>query len=70
MSDLMIPQIRKKQKNVIDKQIYASSFLRTKYLMSKQKSYLALIAMYLQKVLNFISVVCLDIEPNTCLIVK
>jgi hypothetical protein len=35
MSDLMIPQIRKKQKNVIDKQIYASSFLRTKYLMSK-----------------------------------
>jgi hypothetical protein len=35
MSDLMIPQIRKKQKNVIDKKIYTSSFLRTKYLMSK-----------------------------------
>jgi hypothetical protein len=31
----MIPQIRKKNKNIIDKQIYSSTFLRTKYLMSK-----------------------------------
>lgn len=70
MTDLMIPLNRKKMKKSINQQIYSNAFIRTKYLMSKERLYLNLIANYLQAVLGFISYVCLDLEPQNCLIVK
>ena len=70
MSDLMIPQNRKKTKKTISPQIYTCSFIRTKYLISKEKIYLVSISNYLQNVLSFVSYICLDLEPKNCLVVK
>lgn len=47
MNDLMISENRKAKKNSINPQIYSNSFIRTKYLMGKEKSYLSLIASFL-----------------------
>lgn len=70
MNDLMIPQNRKKQKKNINPQIYSSSFIRTKYLMSKERTYLSLIANYLRAVLSYVGYVCMEMEPKNCLTVK
>lgn len=70
MNDLMIPQNRKKNKKTLNPQIYTCSFIRTKYLMNKEKAYLTCIASYLQNVLSFLSFICLDLEPKNCLIIK
>lgn len=44
MVDLMIPQNRKLKKKEIDPQVFQSGYVRTKYLMSKEKTFLNLIA--------------------------
>lgn len=70
MNDLMIPLNRKKMKKSINSQIYSSGFIRTKYLMSKERMYLNLMSNYLQNVLSLVGYICLDLEPKNCLMVK
>lgn len=66
----MIPKNRKLKKKEINPQVYTCSFIRTKYLMGKEKSYLSLINTFLSRILNFISYLCLEIEPKNCLTIK
>lgn len=60
MTDLMIPKNRKKKKKDIDHQIFVCSYVRTKYLITKEKTFLTTMAQYLKTVLNFITYLCLD----------
>ena len=54
----MIPRQRKIKKADIKQELLSTSYVRAKYLMGKEKSYLNLMAQFLEKVCSYVSYIC------------
>lgn len=61
MTDIMIPRNRKLKKSTIKEELLATNYVRTKYMIAKEKEYLLFMAQFMSQVTSYVSSTCFEV---------